>query len=67
MKKQNREELRALMTEYRLQPSHVADLIYSSAATIRIYISKTGADISDANLELLKFKIGDLKNAIIRS
>ena len=64
--KKNREELRQIMTDYRLNSEHVANLIHSSSTTVRIYCSLTGADISKANLELLKFKVGELKNVTVR-
>ena len=60
--KENRNELRQIMFDYRLNAKHVAELIHTTHGTVRTYCSETGADISNANLELLKYKVGELKN-----
>ena len=61
-KKPNRKILREVMLHFRLNATKASELIYSSPTTIRTYCSKSGADISNANLELLIFKAKELPN-----
>lgn len=63
--KPNREELRRIMLEYRLNSEHVAKLIHVTPSRVRTFASAKGADISKASLELLQYKVEGVKNVSI--
>ncbi len=60
--KPNREALRSIMLEYRLNSTHIAELIHVTPSRVRTFASERGADISTASLELLQFKVKGVKN-----
>lgn len=57
--KTNRDELYSLMVKYRIGADKVGLIIDKKESTVKSYLSKTGADIKIAHLELLKFKLGE--------
>lgn len=61
-KKPNRDELREIMVKYRLNSVHVGELIHISPSRVRTFASTSGADITTASLELLKFKVEGVSN-----
>jgi hypothetical protein len=52
-------KLRKLMGKYRVDNEIVASLLKLSPITIKIYRSKAGNNITDKDLELLKYKLAE--------
>lgn len=60
--KKNRRELMALMNDHELDVDQVAKMLNRRSGTVRAWMQKrTGVDIADHSLELLRYKIADFK------
>jgi hypothetical protein len=52
-------KLRKLMGKYRVDNEIVAKILTLSPITVKIYRSKSGNNITDNDLELLKYKLAE--------
>ena len=52
-------KLRKLMGKYRVDTEIVARLLKLSPSTVKVYRSRSGNDMTDKDLELLKFKLAE--------